>query len=90
LNEGKVNTSDFLLENVDNAKVAITMPEQDYSYGELKKAIVQLENELIGFGVKPLDKVAILGSNSFFWIASYLSILRRGGGCRTSFYKFTA
>lgn len=73
-----MNLADFLLENSDNSKIAIVVNETNYTYGDLKKAIIQLGKGLRTIGVRHSDRIGILGGNSFFWIASYLAILRIG------------
>jgi long-chain acyl-CoA synthetase len=50
----------------------------DLSYRELKEHVEQQIFRLTRMGIKPGDKIAIVGSNSVNWVISYLSIISMG------------
>ncbi|APG26888.1 AMP-dependent synthetase [Syntrophotalea acetylenivorans] len=64
-------------------KVAIRHKEcghwQETSYRQLWITVCQIAAGLQARGVVPGDRIALLGSNSPYWISSYLGILRCGG-----------
>lgn len=64
-------------------KVAIRHKEcgywQETSYRQLWITVCQIAAGLQARGVVPGDRLALLGSNSPYWISSYLGILRCGG-----------
>lgn len=73
-----MNTTDYLLQNAaDNDMVFIT-PKSRHSYKDLKSAIASLIQSFTSDGVRRGDRVGILGSNSLFWAASYLSAMKIG------------
>jgi long-chain acyl-CoA synthetase len=71
-----MNTSDYLLEHVCDDNIALITDQETYSYRELRKATERMAGELLSLGIKPLDRVGILGNNSLFWVASYLAVLK--------------
>jgi len=71
-----MNTADYLLQNVDDQKIAIVEKRAQSSYGELKTASARILGELLDKGVQANDRVAILADNSLFWAAAYLAILK--------------
>lgn len=71
-----MNTADYLLENADDKQVAIIAGSSQFTYYELKTAAGTLLKTLTLSGVKPGDRVGILGDNSLFWAAAYLAILK--------------
>lgn len=73
-----MNTSDFLLENGAPDRIAIVEASSSCSYAELKAAAGRMASILLGKGLGPGDRVAILGPNSLFWVASYLAIMKLG------------
>jgi acyl-CoA synthetase (AMP-forming)/AMP-acid ligase II len=73
-----MNTADYLLEaGQDHDHVLIT-DKRRYTYSDLRKASARLAGELTAVGVKPCDRVGILGNNSIFWVAVYLATLKLG------------
>jgi long-chain acyl-CoA synthetase len=48
------------------------------TYDDLKKNIIQLSRQLMNLGVKPKDRVAILGSNSPNWVTVYFATTSMG------------
>lgn len=71
-----MNTSDYLLEQVCDDSVALITEQGTFTYQELREASSRLAGELLRLGIKPLDRVGILGNNTLFWVASYLAILK--------------
>jgi acyl-CoA synthetase (AMP-forming)/AMP-acid ligase II len=73
-----MNTTDYLLQYAQDDQIAIITKEKSYTYKELSQAIDLLEACLLEHGISSGDRVGILGNNSIFWIASYLSVLKIG------------
>jgi acyl-CoA synthetase (AMP-forming)/AMP-acid ligase II len=73
-----MNTTDYLLQNIQNNDLAILTKEKSYTYGEVKQAAARLAAELISLGIQPGDRVGLLGQNSLFWVAAYLATLKIG------------
>lgn len=70
--------SDALLTCGADEDVAVLEASSQHTYAELRLATRRLVSELLALGVRPGDRVGVVGSNSFFWIASYLAALRVG------------
>ncbi len=60
-------------------KVALICDERSYSYGELLGAINRVSSLLVELGLRPGERVALLGPNSPEWVAAYYGIVRAGG-----------
>lgn len=73
-----MNTADYLLKNGREEDVAIITGNHRYTYGDLRQGSARILGALQEKGVKTGDRVAILGNNSFFWVCSYLAILKLG------------
>ena len=73
-----MNTSDYLLERADDAATALVEGGKARTYGELKAAAARIAGELHSMGFVPGDRIGILGSNSLFWVASYLAVMKSG------------
>lgn len=74
-----MNTADYLLA-VGEAEAPVVITDRyQYSYRDLREASARLAAELVKAGVRPGERVGILGRNSLFWIAAYLAILKVGG-----------
>lgn len=71
-----MNASAYLLEAGTPDDVAVVDAGRHYSYAELTLAAGKIAAELAGLGLSPGARVALLGPNSFFWVASYLAIMR--------------
>ncbi len=71
-----MNTSDYLLENSADDRVALVEAGKKHSYGELKAAAARIAGELRAAGCKPGDRIGILGANSLFWVAAYLAVMK--------------
>jgi long-chain acyl-CoA synthetase len=74
--EREMNTSDYLLQNSVDSHIVLVEASGNRSYGELKTAVARIAGELLARGFLPGDRVGILGQNSFFWVASYLAVLK--------------
>jgi long-chain acyl-CoA synthetase len=48
------------------------------TYGELRDQVAQLRGGLIGAGIEPGDRVALLSANNWFFAVSYLAVLGVG------------
>jgi len=73
-----MNISDYLLEKVDDHKVAAIMEDAQYTYGDIRWAAAKMANALQACGIGLGDSVGLLGANSLFWIGSYLAIMKLG------------
>lgn len=73
-----MNTSDFLLQDIDSQKPALIIKNQIHTYGDLETACSRMAGELLAMGVSAHDRIGILGSNSLFWAAAYLAIMKLG------------
>lgn len=71
------NVADLLLAEGRDEDVAIIDGEHAYTYRILRAAVGRLATELSVQGVETGARVGIMGPNSFFWVASYLAILKR-------------
>jgi len=75
------NVTDFLLAGKDPSRIALQFLRQDVSYGELRRAIDETAKSILQLGGKKGEPVILIGDNSFFWVATYLGILRAGLVC---------
>jgi long-chain acyl-CoA synthetase len=73
-----MNIADYLLEKVDDDRIAIITNQAQYHYKELKDAMDSLVAHLLSRGVQPGDRVGLLGENSLFWVGAYLAIMKIG------------
>lgn len=73
-----MNTTDFLLQDASDEDVALIEPNQEFTYRDLKEATHKLLGQFHTSGITPGNRIGILGSNSFFWVASYLAALKLG------------
>ena len=48
------------------------------TYGELRDQVGQLRGGLVGLGIEPGDRVAMLSANNWFFAVSYLAVLGIG------------
>ncbi len=71
-----MNTADYLLQYADDHHIAIIWNGRSYTYQELKTAAGAVLKSLLLSGVKPQDRVGLMGENSLFWAAAYLAILK--------------
>jgi long-chain acyl-CoA synthetase len=73
-----INTTDYLLQVGQAQHSAIITEKQQVTYHGLKAAIARMAHELLARGVRPADRVALVGANSLFWVATYLAALKLG------------
>ncbi|MFZ5819928.1 MAG: class I adenylate-forming enzyme family protein [Chloroflexota bacterium] len=73
-----MNTTDYLLQTVVDSHVSLITAKQEYTYRDLKEAVFNLSGIFNLSGLTPGDRVGILGSNSLFWVASYLATMKFG------------
>lgn len=72
------NITDLLLRTGLDDAVAVVDTLGPHTYAELRAAVATASAELIRLGLQPGARVAIIGPNSFFWVASYLAAMRIG------------
>ncbi len=73
-----MNTADYLLQYAADDDCVFITPKAKHSYMELKQAINVAAQGLLSTGITKGDRVGILGSNSLFWAACYLSTIKVG------------
>ncbi len=67
-----------LLEKGANNQVALLGGGEKITYQTLRRMTAQIAVQLRADGIKPNDRVALLGVNSPFWVASYIAIFHIG------------
>ncbi len=72
------NLADFLLDGKEPDRIALRLPRQDHSYGELQSAAAAIAGYLPRVGGQKGDRGILISDNSFFWVAAYLGMLRAG------------
>lgn len=72
------NIGDLLLAVGGDTDVAVSDGNRQYTYAQLLDAVDSLGAELAVRELVDGDRVALLGANSFFWVAAYLAVLRSG------------
>lgn len=72
-----MNTADYLLGGAADEAAAVVDALGTHRYGELRRAVAARVAALSG--LPPGAPVAVVGPNSFGWIAAYLAVLSRGG-----------
>ncbi|MGM0572668.1 MAG: AMP-binding protein [Bacteroidota bacterium] len=75
------NLTEFILKTIRNnwSITALTDYKGDsYSYSDVAGHIVHLHARFEVYGIKPGDKVALLGKNSAHWGISYLAVITYG------------
>jgi len=75
------NVAAFLLDRNDPSRIALRTLQADHIYGELRSVSSAVARYLIRSGACTGDRVLLVDDNSFFWVASYLGILRAGLVC---------
>ena len=73
-----MNVADFLLEHGEDERVALVEGSQEHTFLDLKRAAAGLAHEIVLSGACPGDAVGLMASNSLFWVAAYLAILKLG------------
>lgn len=73
-----MNITDYFLQNGNNEDLVLITPKSEYTYRDLKSAVLSMTETLQSFGIKPGERVGILGSNSLFWTSSYVAAMKLG------------
>lgn len=72
------NVPGFLLDGKDDGRTALEFLRERFSYGDLRRRVDQVAGAVVAAGGKKGDRAVLVGENSFFFVASYLGILRAG------------
>lgn len=72
------NVGDDLLANGRPDDIAVVDGAARYTYRDLRAAVARLISTLEPLDLPAGSRVAILGPNSFFWIAGYLAAMKAG------------
>jgi len=67
-----------IVESHDPASPALISRGRTTIYGELREQVAGLRGGLVGLGLEPGDRVAILCANNWYFVSSYLAILGMG------------
>lgn len=73
-----MNVAGFLLGAKEPGRVALRLPDADYTYGDLESVSFDIAQFLVSAGGRKGDRAILLSENSFFWVAAYLGVLRAG------------
>ena len=73
-----MNVADYLLEWGEDQQIALVADRSYYTYLDIRKKAATLAREILEAGAQPGDAVGILASNSLFWVAGYLAIMKLG------------
>ena len=73
-----MNTADYLLQHAADDDVVFVTPKAKYRYKDLLQAVDVLTDIFLSAGIKKGERIGILGSNSLFWAASYISAMKVG------------
>ncbi|HEY7096222.1 MAG TPA: AMP-binding protein [Terriglobales bacterium] len=76
-----INVADFLLQDKEPARTALSLLNGDKSYGELRSAVAAVSKHLRDTGALKGSRVLLVSDNSFFWVAAYLGTLHAGLVC---------
>jgi long-chain acyl-CoA synthetase len=71
-----VNVTDYLLAQAEDDAVAIVDGDQQHTYEKLRAVAGALAAELSQLELPPRARVGVLGTNSLFWIAAYLAVMK--------------
>lgn len=75
------NVSEFLLHGKDGDHTALEFLRERFSYADLRQRVDQVAGAVLAIGGKKGDRAVLVGENSFFFVSSYLGILRAGLVC---------
>ena len=73
-----MNLASIIDPHPDDA-VALVSRGQTTTYGRLREQVARLRGGLVGLGLEPGDRVAIVAANNWYFVSSYLGAL--GAGC---------
>jgi long-chain acyl-CoA synthetase len=62
-------------------KLALKKGDNEYTYAQLKDAVIRLKNHLLGLGLKKGDRFSVVGENRPEWAIGYLAIVKAGLVC---------
>jgi len=62
-------------------KLALKKGDTEYTYAQLKDAVIKLKNHLLGLGLRKGERFSVIGENRPEWAISYLAIVRAGLVC---------
>jgi long-chain acyl-CoA synthetase len=75
------NVAEYLLKDKPTDRLALSLLDGEHTYGELGRASRMIAEVCSTLGLKKGDRALLVGENSFFWVSSYLGILRAGLVC---------
>lgn len=78
MNPNHQNVAEYLLDAKQPCRSALLTLQKSHSYGELEAASRDIAGYLLRYGGHKGDCALLVSDNSFFWVASYLGILRAG------------
>ena len=76
-----LSVSDFLLQGKDPSRPALRFVKEEYTYGDLQLLSEVIAKAVLRMGGQKGDRVVLLSENSWFWVASYLGVIRAGLVC---------
>ncbi len=72
-----MNLASIIYPHPDDA-VAVISRGKPTTYGTLRDQVASLRGGLLGLGLEPGDRVAIVAANNWYFVASYLAVLGAG------------
>ena len=78
MNPQETNVSEFLLSQGRADDLALIDSSGRHTYADLRRAVAHQARQLVDWDLEPGSRIALLGTNSMFWVASYLAIMRAG------------
>lgn len=75
------NVAQFLLSGKDPGRTALLFVHDHYSYGDLQRRVEQVARAILALGGEEGDRIVLVGENSFFWVSTYLGVLKAGRVC---------
>lgn len=76
-----MNVSDYLLEGKASSAPALLTLHGQHTYAELRLAVERVAWFVRSRGAERGDRAILLADNSFFWVATYLGVIRAGMVC---------
>lgn len=73
-----MNITDVLLSNPGDGHIAMIDGEREYTYGQLRAAVVHLAAQIEAGPTTIGDRIGLLARNSYFWVVAYLATLYAG------------
>ena len=74
-----MNAAAYLLEVGESERVAIEAGDGEITYGELRERVGRAAAAWQSLGVRPDDRVLVLGPDSIGWVVAYLGAIWAGG-----------